>query len=250
MAKMRSLNLAGQFAAVHVLTDVEKFAIDEPAFVVNPTVCDVSVDAPGASVVPGLSSRALRSVTLEYADLLVLVRPPQPSSVGRVRTAPGWRHHSEIGNGARPSGGSRLPLWRSPQVEIGTVTIAPAQLPGQRGAVHTPWRFGVRLSMWFAASGTDCGIHNQHDFIEIHTQVSGSGRMQKFLRNTESSLYEEELMTPGYTTCVPYCAVTSAGAFEYPWHRYLSDTDCLWLALEYRPEREDSPGSSELRAQN
>jgi hypothetical protein len=235
MMELQTLDLIGSAEVVRVLSDVERFTINERTIVVNPTLHPVAVAARGANVVPPLASRTLRSVDLERAELLVLVQPPEISSLGDLKSAPGWRHHSEITSGARPSESASIPLWRSAQVEIGSVSMAPADLPGQHNFDQTPSSFRLWLSLWYADAGTDCGIHDQHDFIEIHTQIFGWGRMQKFVRNDSASLFEDEPMTPGYTTSVPYCQVAGAGSFDYPWHRYYAETDCLWLALEYCP---------------
>jgi hypothetical protein len=89
------------------------------------------------------------------------------------------------------------------------------------------------VNLWFSLEGTDCALHNQHDFIEVHTQVHGTGRMQKFRAHEPRTLYEDILMSPGFTTPDPFCEVTGDGQFAYPWHQYYSDSDCIWLAIEY-----------------
>ncbi|MBN2241035.1 MAG: hypothetical protein JW712_14795 [Dehalococcoidales bacterium] len=86
----------------------------------------------------------------------------------------------------------------------------------------------IELNLWYARAGTDCGIHNVHDFREIHTQVFGIGRMQKFHDNKFDSLYQDVYMSPGYTHS-PFFDEEG----NYPWHQYLADTDCIWLAIEF-----------------
>jgi len=85
----------------------------------------------------------------------------------------------------------------------------------------------VELILWFAKAETDCGIHNEHNFNEVHTQIFGLGRMQKFHKNDETTLFQELYMSPGYTHD-SFCDDEG----RYPWHRYYSDTDCIWLVLE------------------
>jgi len=87
----------------------------------------------------------------------------------------------------------------------------------------------VAFNLWFADAGTNCGLHNEHEFKEIHTQVFGIGRMQKFHKNDRASLYQEVFMSPGYTH-EPFYDENSQ---LYPWHQYFADTDCIWLAAEY-----------------
>lgn len=97
-------------------------------------------------------------------------------------------------------------LWRSPKEQIGKVAY----------------------NLWFAAEGTDCGIHNEHNFLEVHTQIWGTGHMQKFHEKDAATMYQDIYMTPGYTH-EPFCK----DDHQYPWHRYYADTDCIWLAVEY-----------------
>jgi hypothetical protein len=59
--------------------------------------------------------------------------------------------------------------------------------------------------------------------------------MQKFRENDITTLYQDIVMGPGYTTPDPFCCVTDGSTFHYPWHQYYSDTDCIWLAVEYHP---------------
>jgi len=93
----------------------------------------------------------------------------------------------------------------------------------------------IKVNLWFAPSQTNCFIHNKHDFIEIHSQIYGHGRMQKFKAQDYAKLYEDILMSPGYTTPLPFCRIEDNSKFVYPWHQYYADTDCVWLAIEYHP---------------
>ena len=70
--------------------------------------------------------------------------------------------------------------------------------------------------------------------LEVHTQVYGTGRMQKFHENDFKSLYEEVMMAPGFTHD-PFTGVKNNGDLFYGWHQYYSDTDCIWMAIEYHP---------------
>ncbi|MCL5429969.1 MAG: hypothetical protein M1504_00655 [Candidatus Marsarchaeota archaeon] len=91
----------------------------------------------------------------------------------------------------------------------------------------------LKFYLWFASAGTDCRIHKHpHDFLEIHTQIFGVGRMQKFYKEDRSTLYQEVFMSPGYTHEPFY---NDKG--NYPWHAYYADTDCIWLAVEGAPKR-------------
>ena len=41
-------------------------------------------------------------------------------------------------------------------------------------------------------------------------------------------------MAPGFTHN-PFAGVKDNGDIFYGWHQYYSDTDCIWMAIEYRP---------------
>ncbi len=99
-----------------------------------------------------------------------------------------------------------IPLWRSKQFSIGKTDI----------------------NLWFCPSNTHCGIHNEHNFNELHTQIFGLGIMQKFKNEDFSSKYEDVLMPYGYTHSPFY-----KENYNYPWHQYKSITDCIWVALEF-----------------
>jgi len=86
----------------------------------------------------------------------------------------------------------------------------------------------IEFNLWYAAAGTNCGIHNKHNFKELHTQIFGIGRMQKFYKNDYKSIYQDVFMSPGYTHEPFYNE-----EFIYPWHQYRADTDCIWLAIEF-----------------
>jgi len=86
----------------------------------------------------------------------------------------------------------------------------------------------IEFNLWYAAAGTNCGLHNNHQFKELHTQIFGIGRMQKFYKNDYNSIYQDVFMSPGYTHEAFYDKDSI-----YPWHQYWADTDCIWLAIEF-----------------
>lgn len=123
-------------------------------------------------------------------------------------------------------------LLRSPQLAVARVSLNKAKILRQSDIAADPVNFEVRLNLWFSPAGTACGIHNEHDFIEVHTQVVGSGRMQKFHARSAETMYEELVISVGNTHPPHFCREVD-GRFSYPWHQYFADTDCVWLAVEY-----------------
>jgi hypothetical protein len=208
---------------------------------------------------PPFSSTILIDTTIATAESVLILRPGDgaagaagagageiPADLAAITHEPGWvrlgdvvGEHSGPGRPFPPE----TPLWRGPQDRLDVLEFDPGALLG--AAPTGPCRFDLRVNLWFAPAGTDCGIHVVHPFIEVHTQVFGTGRMQKFHRQDHATGYEDVVMSPGYTTPVPFCAPAPGGDWVYPWHQYRADTDCVWLALEYhaRPAGDSADGS-------
>ena len=127
------------------------------------------------------------------------------------------------------------PLYLSRYDWIGETSANPygfSNTPSEKIESDT---YSIRLNLWWSPAGTDCFIHNEHPFLEIHTQIFGTGRIQVFTGNDERTLYREIVMVPGYTHD-PFVKVTGKREWVYPWHRYWSDTDAIWLAIELHPK--------------
>ena len=168
-------------------------------------------------------------------ESLVLIKLPEEDNLGGVILDEGWYQLS-----AQDSTYPRdVPLYKSPQFEAGTVEFDPyivtgTKKPSQECGVT---KYNIKVNVWFSPAKTHCGIHNHHtdpEMLEVHTQVYGTGRMQKFHENDFKSLYEEVMMAPGFTHD-PFTGVKKNGDLFYGWHQYYSDTDCIWMAIEYHP---------------
>ena len=60
--------------------------------------------------------------------------------------------------------------------------------------------------------------------MEVHTQLLGRGKMQKFEENNYATLYQEEILASGATHEPFY-----DHRFIYPWHQYQSITDAIYM---------------------
>jgi hypothetical protein len=114
---------------------------------------------------------------------------------------------------------------------VGRVELDPYLFVHQTDTPTQKKPLNVKVNLWFSPSETDCAIHTGHKFLEVHTQVYGTGHMQKFVEDSDSTMYEDVFMSPGMTH-QPFPVVSPNGQYEYPWHRYYSDTDCIWMAIE------------------
>lgn len=132
----------------------------------------------------------------------------------------------------------RIDFFRSPQEDIATLSFPPQQLSINSDMLYGAQSFKVQANLWFAEAGTHCGIHNKHSFLEIHTQILGVGCMQIFNSEDRNSLCEEFIMAPGITTATSFCHIENS-RYIYPYHQYFAETPCVWLALEYHPNRDN-----------
>jgi hypothetical protein len=222
MNETTSLPLGGDLIGTELVTSVKALPVEGRVIVVNPAPTPAYVAAEPRRFVPPFSSTILVDVAIDQADSVLLLRP-EPERTATLAEQPGWSRFD----------GVDAPLWRGPRSRIGSVTFDPGAVLGEPPSAER--EFDVWVNLWFAPAGTDCGIHNEHDFLETHTQVHGSGRMQKFTAPRHDALYEDVPMSPG-ATHEPFCG-TAGDTFRYPWHQYRADTDCVWLAVEYHARR-------------
>ena len=174
-------------------------------------------------------STMLRDCRIEFAERVVLLHVRQRTNLGGVALAWDWYGRR---NPQYPRG---TPLYISSQDDIGEVQFDPlAVFAHNSSAPLSQKRYRLKLNLWYTPEETDCGIHTGHQFLETHTQVLGTGRMQKFRENSAETLYQDVVMPPGYTH-EPFFVLQSDRSFSYPWHRYYADTDCIWMAIELHP---------------
>jgi len=179
-------------------------------------------------------STLLQDGVVESADSLVVLRVREPRNIGSIIREPGWKLYSETLDQTSPFPRD-TPLYISPQHELGTVSLDPFEFAGQ-SASGKKETLTLKVNLWYAPPSTDCFIHTLHPFLEVHTQVRGTGRMQKFRKQEEATLYEDVIMSPGWTH-EPFFVVDVKRGLDYPWHRYFADTDCIWMAIElHRPK--------------
>lgn len=189
------------------------------AVVVNVADTRAQIGGDVAGVLPSGQSTMLQDVAID-GDAVLVIGIDRPPSAAQVR-ARGW--HAFYGEDAA------VELLRGPQAELGRWRLDLGALIASPSGSRV--EYDLKVNLWFAPGGTSCGIHNQHDFLEFHTQVWGIGVMQKFHTAHTSVPYEEQALAPGATGAAPFCL--SADDWAYPWHQYAAQTDSVWLAVEY-----------------
>ena len=142
----------------------------------------------------------------------------------------GWDWFGDIYDGFP----RETPLYMSSIDTVGKVLEDPMVFTREKSVAKDLKEFDIKLKCWWSPNETDCFIHNEHPFLEVHTQIHGIGRMQKFRERDPSTVYEDVRMAPGFTH-EPFCVVTGPNQWTYPWHRYYTDLESIWLAVELHP---------------
>jgi hypothetical protein len=228
------LSFASARIDARYVESVENLYLDSPTVTVNVGTTKAYIDETPRKFLAPMTSSMLAGTTIRNAEALVLLGLRNTVNVGDVVTCPGWQLYGDILEEQHVTSDfpRSTPLWRSAQDTVATLKIDPQWLCGQRDAPEAPEQLTVKVNLWFATEGTDCFVHNKHDFLEVHSQLYGTGRMQKFRTADHQTIYDDLVMSPG-TTASPFCNTsTDSPQFQYPWHRYYADTDCIWAAIE------------------
>ena len=225
----RNLSFSNDWIDSVLVTTAAEMPVEE-AIVVNlsSTSLQYSVGQRHGTILPWKSAM-LRHCVLVHVEAAALLHVRQRTDLGGVALT--WEWYGQ----RNPQFPRRTPLYISPQDDLGEVQLDPFAAFSQKTSVQaSPRHYQLKLNLWYTPEETNCGIHTGHRFLEVHTQILGTGRMQKFREDNAESLYEDIPMLPGYTHD-PFFVLSSEGGFSYPWHRYYAETDCVWMAIEMHP---------------
>ena len=229
MNQMRPLAFSDPFVESYLVENVRDFTV-ESGIAINLDSDPMQIGGPVASVVPAWKSTTLRNGRIAAAKRVAVIGVRNETNLGGIVFGKWDWFGNRFAKFPRTT-----PLYISAYDEIGEVGFDPFVFTNQRTAPLDVRQFGIRLNLWWSPTGTDCYMHNEHPFIEIHTQIHGTARIQKFRERDEKTLYEQIFLAPGYTHD-PFAHLGPSGAPMYPWHRYFSDSDCIWLAIEFHPK--------------
>lgn len=225
---IRTLDFLAKEIEVSVITNVVNYKIVEYTTVINIGTTNAYIDYIPAKFIPPLNSTILKNVNIKSAEALILIKTKFNKKIDKHCFDNIWNLYSDL----HPDF-PKIPLLISPQLDTYDVELDMYKLLGEQHVTEKKQKFIIKTNFWYAEPDTDCVIHNKHDFMEVHTQIFGSGRMQKFEQNDNATLLEDIIMSPGYTTPIPFCSFSNDKYFNYPWHRYYADTPCIWMAIEY-----------------
>lgn len=224
----RDLAFADAFITATLVENVVDYDVTD-AIVVNISPSPMVTGDEHPAIVPAWKSTWLKGGRIRSAERAAVIKVVNPTNLGGCMFR-GW---DWLGNRIR-SFPRDTPLYISAQDTIGTVILDPRVFTNERANAEAPQTFTLKLNLWWSPGDTDCFIHNEHSFLETHTQIHGSGRMQKFKTRDAAEIYEDVVMPIGYSHD-PFCRVTGENQWTYPWHRYYADTDSVWLAVELHP---------------
>lgn len=225
----RKLAFADDFIYAELVESPRDFAVED-AVAVNLSPTPMVTGSEHPAIVPAWKSTWLRGGIIKSGERAALIKVKRKTNLGGC-VFRGWEW---LGHRIK-SFPRDTPLYISPFDTIGTVRTDPKFFTNERQEARDFQDFDLRLNLWWSPGDTDCFIHNEHPFLEVHTQIHGFGRMQKFKSREESTVYEDVPMAVGYSHD-PFCRVTGHSQWTYPWHRYYADTDAVWLAIELHPK--------------
>ena len=225
----RPLSFSNDWIESLLITNIHDVPVED-AIVVNLSTSPLHYKAgTDEGTIPPWKSVMQRRCNITSSERAALFHVRQQTNLGGVALA--WEWYGQR-NSQFPR---KTPLYISSQDDIGEVQLDPlSAFTHETSGLSSPRRYRLKLNLWYTPEETDCGIHTGHQFLEVHTQILGTGHMQKFRENNSDTLYEDVVMPPGFTHD-PFFTVANDRSFKYPWHRYYADTDCIWLAVELHP---------------
>ncbi|MCY1326612.1 hypothetical protein [Sinorhizobium sp. GL28] len=225
--RTRPLSFNGTFVKAHMVYDARNYTTtgvvtnlsDEPMYIAGEPI----------GVIPPWRSVILKDGIITSGKCASVVHVPNDINLGGV-VLDGWKWLGET----VPEFPRRTPLYISPKDVVARVELNPWKLSNSPEPRDELQQFDIQLNLWWAPARTDAVIHNTHSFIELHTQIFGHGRIQLFKDEAGKEMYREISASPG-DTHDPIVWVVDKRTFSYPWHRGWTDTECIWMAIEFHP---------------
>lgn len=227
--KRRPIAFSGKFVTAELIENARDIQVDGVVTNLSNEKMLIGGDVPG--VIPPWKSTILRGGTIARAERASVVNVPSDTNLGGL-PFDGW---DWFGN-RMAEFPRHTPLYISPKDTVGSVEVNPWLFANHPEPHNEVARYDIQLNLWWSPPNTDAGIHNTHDFLEIHTQIYGKGRIQIFTDQTGSKLYRELSTAPG-DTHDPILQVKGLHEYHYPWHRGWTDESCIWMAIELHPHR-------------
>ena len=105
-------------------------------------------------------------VSVISAESLVLIKISDEINIGGCVLEDGWCQLTA----QDPNYPKEVPLYKSPQFDVGSVGFDPYSATGtiKTGSTgNTVKKFNIKVNVWFCPAKTNCGIHNVHTKPEM-----------------------------------------------------------------------------------
>jgi hypothetical protein len=233
----RETNFSMDALPSFILPENMRHKITGSSLVVNPSATPMQLGSMHKTIIPAFSSLILVGGEVFPSSLALVIDLPRVITSFDIELFEHWVPRDAVLCDVEKnafSDDTKTPFYRSAQDSIGSFSFPASAITEDRSGGISEKTFLLKANLWAARASTHCLIHNAHDFVELHTQVLGNGRMQKFRDDSYGSMCEQVLMAPGQTTPRSFGSCnTSNDKCEYPFHQYYADTNVIWLALEY-----------------
>ena len=198
---LRKLQFSEPFYSINFIDNETQYKIDNTGIVINLSERGILVKDKTLNY---LRSTIVRNVTLKNIQRALVIEDYEKSEdhsklFSEIQKQ--WPLMYEMTGLERYKG---VPVRRSPNEKIGN----------------------IELYLFYVGAMTNVGLHKQHSYMEVHTQLLGYGKMQKFEENNYETLYQEEILAPGNTHEAFYNEEN-----VYPWHQYQSISDAIYLYI-------------------
>ncbi|WCG84653.1 hypothetical protein [Pectobacterium sp. A5351] len=226
--QIRQLEFSDEFIEAYLVENVKDFIVED-GIVVNLDNDTAKIGGPIPTIVPAWKSTILHNGIVSDAKRIAVFNVRSETNLGGLTFGKWDWFGNRFAKFPRTT-----PLYISQYDYVTEIKLDPFVFANQRKQSDDIRKYQLRLNLWWSPTNTDCYMHNEHPFIEIHTQIYGTGRIQKFRERDDATLYGQITMAPGYTHD-PFAYIAEDGLPRYPWHRYWSDSDAIWLAIEFHP---------------
>ena len=198
---VRTLHFSDPFYTIKFIDNEKQYKIDDTSIVINLGEKGILVkDRP----LQYLKSTIVRNVILYDIQRALVIEGYEKTGADAElfsKIEKQWPLMYDITREERFKG---IPAWRSPIEKVDN----------------------IELKLFYVSALTNVGLHKQHNHLEVHTQLLGYGKMQKFEEKNYDTLYQEEMLAPG-NTHEPFYNEEHV----YPWHQYQSISDCIYLYM-------------------
>lgn len=206
---VRKLNFALPFYVVEHVQNEQSYWVPGTCIIVNLALHSGKPIFIREAPVPPLHSATVRNTVIEQVvDALIIQdfeRCDPEDDATQQKLAACWQSVWEYSGLERHKG---VPFWMTPKQQLAA---------------------GTEIKICYGKPHATAGAHQEHPkvFDEIHVQLGGIGRVEKWSDCGADSLYQQYILAPG-STHDSLCDKKGC----YPWHRYYSITHVTFLVIE------------------